>query len=70
MKPPTPRTVVFDWDEFHRHVEAKRVEHDARPDERAVAVSLAAFQRWGVRPPREFLQQHPEAAAVVRRGYR
>lgn len=57
----TPRVWRPDWDAFGEWVERIRSEHDARTEADAVAVSLAAFNRWGVRPPREF----SEHAAVV-----
>jgi hypothetical protein len=57
----TPRTWRPDWEAFGQFVDGLRREHEARTEAEAVAVSLAAFNRWGVRPPREFF----EHAAVV-----
>jgi hypothetical protein len=61
----TPRIVRFDWDDFAAFVAAKRAQHEARTHNEAVAVSLAAFKRWGVRPPPSFVQATGGAA---RRG--
>lgn len=66
----TPNHVVpvvrFDWDAFAAHVERRRREHASRDELDAVARSLAAFRRWGVRPPASFLEQHAEAVAACR----
>lgn len=64
----TPRIVRFDWEAFHEHVERLRVVHDSRPEAEAVVCSLEAFRRWGVAPPRTFVDQYPEAAAACRHG--
>ena len=58
-----PRIVRFDWEAFARFVDAKRAEHEARTPREAVAASVAAFERWGVRPPRSFTHAHGHAAA-------
>jgi hypothetical protein len=60
----TPPVVHFDWDAFQRRVERLRLEQDARTQDEAAAVSLAAFKRWRVRPPASFTT-HDHAA---RRG--
>lgn len=65
---PTPAMVRFDWEAFGAYLELKRQEHDARTEPAAVAASLAAFERWGVRPPREFVTQHRDALAAMQTG--
>lgn len=66
MSPDTPRIVTFDWDAVAAFAARLRDAHEARNDTDAVAVSLAAFDRWGVRPPAAFLEQHTVAVAAVR----
>lgn len=61
----TPHVVHFDWERFRRRVERLREQHDARTDDDAVAASMAAFERWGVKPPASFTHAHDHAA---RRG--
>jgi hypothetical protein len=60
----TTPTVHFDWDDFHASVQRLRVVHNARPPHEAVAASLEAFSRWGVKPPASFMNQHPDAVAA------
>jgi hypothetical protein len=59
-----PRIVRFDWDDFRRDVERLRVVHATRSPHEAVAASLEAFSRWGVKPPASFVKQHPAAVAA------
>lgn len=56
-----PRVWRPNWDAFAEWAEGIRREHEARNEAEAVARSLAAFNRWGVQPPRDF----PKHAAVV-----
>lgn len=68
MNATAPRVVQFDWEAFAAFVDAKRREHDARPEADAIAASMAAFTRWGVAPPRSFTNQHRDALAALRTG--
>jgi len=60
----TPRVWKPDWDAFNEYVDRLRQQHEQRIETEAVAISMAAFARWGVEPPAAFLEQHPEARTV------
>jgi hypothetical protein len=64
----TPPVVSFDWDEFRAYVRRLQLEHASRSEAEGVALSRAAFDRWGCRPPSSFLSQYHTARRRHTRG--
>jgi hypothetical protein len=54
-------------EQLEQLVARRRREQDRRPASVAVAVSLDAFRRWGVRPPKSFTAKHRRRRAGVAR---
>lgn len=64
-----PRVVRIDWDAFEARLARLRLEHTTRTPAAGLAASLSAFRRWGVPPPKSFVDEFNAATVAAGRWY-